>query len=42
MTRIELEGVSKSFDGREGKLEVLDEISLSVQPGEARACRQPG
>ena len=34
MTRIELEGVRKSFDGREGKLEVLDEISLSVQPGE--------
>ena len=34
MTRIELEGVSKSFDGREGKLEVLDGVSLSVQPGE--------
>ena len=34
MTRIELEGVSKSFDGREGKLEVLDGVSLGVQPGE--------
>ena len=30
MTRIELEGVSKSFEGREGKLEVLDEVSISV------------
>jgi ABC-type nitrate/sulfonate/bicarbonate transport system ATPase subunit len=34
MTRIELEGVSKSFASREGRLEVLDGISLSVQPGE--------
>jgi ABC-type nitrate/sulfonate/bicarbonate transport system ATPase subunit len=34
MTRIELEGVSKSFASREGRLEVLDAISLSVQPGE--------
>ncbi len=34
MTRIELEGVSKSFNGREGKLEVLDGISLSVQQGD--------
>jgi len=34
MKRIELERVSKSFDGREGKLEVLSDLSLSVELGE--------
>jgi len=34
MKRIELERVSKSFDGREGKLEVLSDLALSVELGE--------
>ena len=34
MTRIELEGVSKSFASREGRLEVLDGISVWVDNGD--------